>query len=143
MSTRDHGTEQTKSTEVIHNTQYVPQPSFTEKNSIERHPAEIISSRKPNTRKQSCLLTQTTTLWKRNTVIQGEIKEKRKHKYTHPTVRNIVQSKLISRRCVKIRLVYIDSFLVSLCRRIYVVRKLRATFFVVEYPIVCNMLVFR
>ena len=29
-STRDHGTEQTKSTEVIHNTQYVPQPSFTE-----------------------------------------------------------------------------------------------------------------
>ena len=30
VATRDHGTEQTKSTEVIHNTQYVPQPSFTE-----------------------------------------------------------------------------------------------------------------
>ena len=30
MYTRDHGTEQTKSTDVIHNTRYVPQPSFTE-----------------------------------------------------------------------------------------------------------------
>ena len=30
VSIRDHGTVKTKSTEVIHNTQYVLQPSFTE-----------------------------------------------------------------------------------------------------------------
>ena len=131
MSTRDHGTGQTKSTEVVHNTQYVPQPSFTEEILYKTPCGNHLFPKTKDERKQACLLAQTTTLRKRNTVIQGEVREERKHKHIHPTMRSIVRSKVISRRCINIRHVDIDSFLVSLCKRINVVRKLRATFFAV------------
>ena len=53
MSTRDDGTEQTKSTEVIHNTQYVAQPSYTKR--IQKTPCENSSFLKAkHERKQSC-----------------------------------------------------------------------------------------
>ena len=112
VSTRDHGTEQTKSTEVIQNIQYVPQPSVTEEIHEKTPCGNHLFPTAKYERKQPCPLTQSNTLWKRNTLIEGEVRETKKHKQIHPTMQNIVRSKLISRRCVKIRHIYIDSFLV-------------------------------
>ena len=95
VSFRDNGTGQMKFPDVIHNTQYVPQPSFTEGIPPKKTPCGNRPSPKAkHESKQSCPLTQNNHSSGKEYGNTRSGKGEKEAEHIHPTMRNIVRSKL-------------------------------------------------